>query len=86
MLTMSVDYAPAEIERFYRKELAGQLGNLLSRVAAPKLFKKLGHEGPLSPAIESVADEARPLVNQLRALTSPSFCPPPTPSVLTWLF
>jgi methionyl-tRNA synthetase len=35
------DYAATEIERFYRKDLAGQMGNLLSRIANKKLIKKL---------------------------------------------
>ncbi|GAA5829517.1 hypothetical protein JCM11251_000186 [Rhodosporidiobolus azoricus] len=35
------DYSATEIERFYRKDLAGQMGNLLSRIANKKLLKKL---------------------------------------------
>ncbi|BGP54040.1 hypothetical protein JCM8202_003039 [Rhodotorula sphaerocarpa] len=35
------DYSAAEIERFYRKDLAGQMGNLLNRVTTKKLTKKL---------------------------------------------
>ncbi|GJN88419.1 hypothetical protein Rhopal_001385-T1 [Rhodotorula paludigena] len=35
------DYSATEIERFYRKDLAGQMGNLLNRVTTKKLLKKL---------------------------------------------
>ncbi|GAA6048916.1 hypothetical protein JCM3770_007117 [Rhodotorula araucariae] len=35
------DYSATEIERFYRKDLAGQMGNLLNRVTTKKLTKKL---------------------------------------------
>ncbi|BGP14022.1 hypothetical protein JCM10213_005607 [Rhodosporidiobolus nylandii] len=35
------DYSAVEIERFYRKDLAGQMGNLLNRIANKKLLKKL---------------------------------------------
>ncbi|GAA5877533.1 hypothetical protein JCM8547_000181 [Rhodosporidiobolus lusitaniae] len=35
------DYSATEIERFYRKDLAGQMGNLLNRIANKKLLKKL---------------------------------------------
>ncbi|GAA6026859.1 hypothetical protein JCM8097_005913 [Rhodosporidiobolus ruineniae] len=35
------DYSATEIERFYRKDLAGQMGNLLNRITNKKLLKKL---------------------------------------------
>ncbi|TNY18108.1 methionyl-tRNA synthetase [Rhodotorula diobovata] len=35
------DYSASEIERFYRKDLSGQMGNLLNRVTTKKLTKKL---------------------------------------------
>ena len=47
ILAFQLDYSPAEVERFYKKDLAGQLGNLLSRVSNKKLLLKLASPGAL---------------------------------------
>ena len=47
------------MERFYRKDLAGQLGNLLSRVSNKKLLAKLSSPEALytTPTFLNAADE-----------------------------
>ncbi|GAA5900630.1 methionine--tRNA ligase MSM1 [Sporobolomyces salmoneus] len=62
------DYSEAEIERFYKKELAGQMGNLLGRVTGKKMLKKLGDERLLSTEPEQFEQEDQELVGMLREL------------------
>lgn len=38
---LHVDYSASEIEGFYKKSLAGQMGNLLARISNKKLIQKL---------------------------------------------
>lgn len=35
-----IDWAPERVAEHYRKELGGQLGNLLSRISTPKLWNR----------------------------------------------
>ncbi|GAA5907951.1 hypothetical protein JCM5296_000769 [Sporobolomyces johnsonii] len=64
------DYSAVEIERFYRKDLAGQMGNLLNRVTTKKLTNKL--ESPelmyTLPSPSSLEAEDEPLLKMLRDL------------------
>jgi len=74
------DYSEAEIERFYKKELAGQMGNLLARVTGKKLVKKLaGRVERLWTMPEKFEEEDKELVGLLKELpgelTFLSFCP-----------
>ncbi|GAA6021809.1 hypothetical protein JCM11491_003884 [Sporobolomyces phaffii] len=62
------DYAEAEIERFYKKELAGQMGNLLARVTGKKMVAKLGDEALMYTAPGEFGSEDQELVGLLRDL------------------
>jgi len=61
------DYSAAEVDKFYRKELAGQMGNLLSRLSAKKLIARLPSPEALytQPATVAPDDErlAKLLIN-----------------------
>ncbi|KAL4399645.1 methionyl-tRNA synthetase [Malassezia pachydermatis] len=61
------DYAPALLEEHKRKFLQGQLGNLLSRVMAPKIQTRLASEGAMLPQ-PAWTDDDRTLVDALQAL------------------
>ncbi|CEQ42723.1 SPOSA6832_04578, partial [Sporobolomyces salmonicolor] len=62
------DYSAAEIERFYRKDLAGQMGNLLNRVTTTKLTKKLESPALMYTLPSSLEAEDEPLLKMLRDL------------------
>ncbi|GAA5953900.1 hypothetical protein JCM3765_000684 [Sporobolomyces pararoseus] len=62
------DYSEAEIERFYKKELAGQMGNLLARVTGKKMIKKLGDEKLMFTAPGKFEQEDQELVGLLEEL------------------
>ena len=63
------DYSEAEIEKFYKKELAGQMGNLLARVTGKKLVKKLeGRTELLWTMPERFEEEDLELVGLLKEL------------------
>ncbi|GAA5989184.1 hypothetical protein JCM10908_001196 [Rhodotorula pacifica] len=62
------DYSAAEIERFYRKDLAGQMGNLLARVTAKKLTKKLAVPEMMYTMPEKLGEEDKTLVKLLEEL------------------
>ncbi|KAG0666651.1 methionyl-tRNA synthetase [Rhodotorula mucilaginosa] len=62
------DYSAAEIERFYRKDLAGQMGNLLARVTAKKLTKKLDAPELMYTMPEKLEAEDAQLVKLLEEL------------------
>ncbi|KAL8293018.1 hypothetical protein RQP46_000712 [Phenoliferia psychrophenolica] len=53
------DYSASEVERFYKKDLAGQFGNLLLRVSNKKLLAKLSSPEALysTPANRDPADQ-----------------------------
>ncbi|GAA6001086.1 hypothetical protein JCM10207_007406 [Rhodosporidiobolus poonsookiae] len=62
------DYSATEIERFYRKDLAGQMGNLVNRIANKKLLKKLPSPEALYTMPQTVGEEDRELVKLLEEL------------------
>lgn len=77
LMSDGVDYSAEEIRRFYKKELAGTIGNLVTRVAAPSLLGKLEKPSDiynLPPA--DAQDDA--LLQTLRELPRSSFIPPPS--------
>ncbi|KAM0753656.1 methionyl-tRNA synthetase [Meredithblackwellia eburnea MCA 4105] len=63
------DYSAAEIERFYRKDLVGQLGNLLSRVSNKKLLKKLPSPASFYTTPSSIHPDDQELAESLNNLT-----------------
>lgn len=62
------DWSAQELERFYRKDLAGQLGNLLSRLQAPKLIARLPAPEALFTRPAAVEPEDEALVRMLEDL------------------
>lgn len=62
------DYSATEIERFYRKDLAGQMGNLLNRVTTKKLLKKLASPELLWTPPSQVEKEDETLIKLLEEL------------------
>ncbi|PWN49843.1 hypothetical protein IE53DRAFT_387914 [Violaceomyces palustris] len=65
------DYSPAMLEEYYKKSLQGQLGNLLSRILAPKLLTKLREGGSKEPLSSPTATAIRDrLVTSLHSLPS----------------
>ncbi|POY74433.1 putative Methionine--tRNA ligase [Rhodotorula taiwanensis] len=62
------DYSAAEIERFYRKDLAGQMGNLLNRVTTKKLTKKLESADLMHTMPSQLEDADKTLVKLLEDL------------------
>lgn len=66
------DYSEADVERFYKKELAGQMGNLLARVTGKKMLKKLGDEALLSTIPERFEPIDEELVQLLKGLPGQS--------------
>ncbi|GAA5883391.1 hypothetical protein JCM16303_006727 [Sporobolomyces ruberrimus] len=62
------DYSEGEIERFYKKELAGQMGNLLARVTGKKMVKKLGDERLMFTGPDMFELEDEELVGLLKEL------------------
>ncbi|GAA5890299.1 hypothetical protein JCM6882_008787 [Rhodosporidiobolus microsporus] len=64
------DYSATEIERFYRKDLAGQMGNLLSRIANKKLLKKLESPELLNTLPSQLEAEDQELLKMLEELPS----------------
>ncbi|PLW06158.1 hypothetical protein PCANC_02710 [Puccinia coronata f. sp. avenae] len=68
------DWAPDRLDEHYRKDLLGQLGNLLARISAPKLWNRLppGRRSGASilfpPGSEAKLEGAEPLQKLLRQL------------------
>lgn len=68
------DWAPDRLDEHYRKELLGQLGNLLSRISTPKLWNKLppgrrsGGSILFPPDSQSSIQGSQELENQLKQL------------------
>ena len=74
------DYSVAELSTFYRKDLSGQVGNLLARLTSEKLLKKLRVEnsglGELiyeSPKQQDFTPEDVELLEQIDGLPRQSF-------------
>ncbi|GAA6063929.1 hypothetical protein JCM10212_004788 [Sporobolomyces blumeae] len=62
------DWHAGEVERFYRKDLAGQMGNLLNRVSNKKLVRKLDDEPALWTEPQEWLEDDRELVKLLNEL------------------
>ncbi|ORY55326.1 methionyl-tRNA synthetase [Leucosporidium creatinivorum] len=62
------DYSATEIEAFYKKSLAGQMGNLLSRISNKKLIEQLSSPAAIYTAPTVVEPEDERLVELLTAL------------------
>lgn len=69
------DYSATEIENFYKKSLAGQLGNLLARISNTKLLNKLPNSSALWTSPELVESEDLKLVELLGSLRGASRLP-----------
>lgn len=74
-----VDYSAEEIETFYRKHLAGQMGNLLLRISNEKLVNRLPSPDALYTAPTVINPEDERLVAMLKELpgtfpSPPSLC------------
>lgn len=68
LLTFSQDYSATEIEAFYKKSLAGQMGNLLSRISNKKLIDQLPLPSAIYTPPTTVEPEDERLIELLEAL------------------
>lgn len=68
-----LDYSTASISAFYRKDLVGQLGNLISRISAPSLISKLDHPEQISIMPEILGPTDLVLVEKLNNLPGSLF-------------
>ncbi|KAM0792527.1 hypothetical protein ACM66B_005196 [Microbotryomycetes sp. NB124-2] len=66
--SVDADYSANEIEGFYRKQLAGQLGNLLSRISNDKLVGKLQKGTKVTDRPERVEREDEKIFEMLKEL------------------
>ncbi|GAA5941851.1 methionine--tRNA ligase MSM1 [Sporobolomyces koalae] len=62
------DYSELEIEKFYKKDLAGQMGNLLQRITGKRMIQKLGDETLLSISPYQFEPEDQELIRLLQEL------------------
>lgn len=62
------DWSTTTIERFYKKDLEAQVGNLASRITTPKVLKKLESPGLLWTMPSTVEEEDKKLLDLLQAL------------------
>lgn len=63
------DYSAAEVDKFYRKDLAGQMGNLLSRLSAKKLIARLPSPDALYTQPATVTSDDAKLLELLSSLS-----------------
>lgn len=82
LMSSIADYSASEIERFYRKDLAGQMGNLLSRVTAKKLAKKLDARELMYTMPTQLEKDDEALLALLQDLPGASLASRPRPSSL----
>lgn len=66
------DYSPVEIELFYRKFLAGQMGNLVARISNAKIIARLPSPEALYTPPATIEKEDEELVAAIRALPGSS--------------
>jgi hypothetical protein len=69
-LRFFADYSATEIEAFYKKSLAGQMGNLFSRISNKKLIEQLPSPAAIYTAPATVEPEDERLIELLQTLPS----------------